>query len=148
MNIFLDNLDVQHNFSDTTGNMSGQELCPNGNANELCGNTDIPKCISSSSHQKDRKQSISMIDLTNNVNDISYVRAGHQEETKVCCQTTSVEDICFRGKKMTQNALENDYLKERLLNNSAHNSCKDKQKELQGKLYLKLNFINQKRKHY
>ena len=82
-----------------------------------------------------------MIDLTNNINDISYVRAGHQEETNVCCQTKSVEDICFRGKKMTQGAFEDDYLKERLLNDTAQDLYTNKQKELQGKLYLKLNLL-------
>ena len=87
-----------------------------------------------------------MIDLTNNVNDISYVGARHHEETNGGCQTKSVEDICFLGKKITQNALADDYLKERLLNDSAPNLYINRQKELQGKLCLKFNLVQNNQK--
>ena len=105
-----------------------------GNSGDICESNDTTKHTSSSSHQKERKHSISMIDLKNSIDDIACLRPGLEEEINGLCQAKSVEEIWFQKGKMSRETIEENYLKEKLMNESAPFSHLTNQKELQGRL--------------
>ena len=121
------------NIADGTKSIRGQEEASKaGKSDDICESNDTAKHTCSSSHRRERKHSISMIDLKNNIDDIACVRSGGDEEMNGICQTKSVEDIWFQKKKIGREAIEEDYLKEKLMNESAQFSHITNQKELQG----------------
>ena len=74
-----------------------------------------------------------MIDLTNDIDDIACVHSGVEDKINGPSQTKSVEDIWSQQKKSRREIIHENYLKERLQNESLQFSRSNNQKELQGK---------------
>ena len=123
------------NFIEGTKTVVGQdEARKAGNSGDICESNDTSKHTCSSSHQKERKHSISMIDLKNSIDDIACLRPGLEEEINGLCQAKSVEEIWFQKGKMRRETIEENHLKEKFMNESAPFLHLTNQKELQGRL--------------
>ena len=103
-----------------------------GNSGDICESNDTSKHTSSSSHKKERKHSISMIDLKNSIDDIACLHPGIEEEINGLCQAKSVEEIWVQKGRKRRETIEENYLKEKLMNESAPFLFHTNQKELQG----------------
>ena len=122
------------NIAEGTKTVVGQEDAHKaGNSGDICESNDTTKHTSSSSHKKERKHSISMIDLKNSIDDIACLRPGLEEEINGLCQAKSVEEIWFQKGKMRRETIEENYLKEKLMNESSPFMHLTNQKELQGR---------------
>ena len=73
-----------------------------------------------------------MIDLKNSIDDIACLRPGVEEEINGLCQAKSVEEVWIQKKKIRRETIEENYLKEKLINESAPFSHLTSHKELQG----------------
>lgn len=111
---------------------SSQETSPSGSPQDMCKNDANTKCLNTTPQARERRRSISMIDLSNNINDISCLRAPLQDDINGFCQAKSAEDIWYSKKKFTQDISDDDSLKERLLTDSTPASYMTRQEELQG----------------
>ena len=109
-----------------------EEVRKAGNSGDICESNDTSKHTSSSSHKKERKHSISMIDLKNSIDDIACLRPGIEEEINGLCQAKSVEEIWVQKGRKRRETIEENYLKEKLMNESAPFLFHTNQKELQG----------------
>ena len=122
------------NIAEGTKNVLGQdEPCNTGCSDDICESNDTTKHTGSSSRRRERKLSISMIDLTNDIDDIACVHSGVEDKINGPSQTKSVEDIWSQQKKSRREIIHENYLKERLQNESLQFSRSNNQKELQGK---------------
>jgi hypothetical protein len=131
------NKDDEDNVLDTNSSnekevkdkLSSKETSPPGSLQDMCKNNDKRKCMNA--EPRSRRRSISMIDLGNNINDISCLRAP-QDQINGLCQTKSEEDIWFYNKKsLTQHISDDDSLKGHLLNDPTQTSYMTRQDELQ-----------------
>ena len=122
------------NITEGAKSILGQEEASNiRSSDDICESNDTTKHTGSSSRRRERKLSISMIDLTNDIDDIACVRSGVEDEINGLCQTKSVEDIWSQKNKSRREIIHENYLKERLQNESLHFPRSNNQKELQGK---------------
>ena len=109
--------------------LSSKENSPSGSLQDMCKST---KTKYRNAQPRSRRRSISMIDLGNNINDVSCLRVP-QDQINGLGQTKSEEDIWFYNKKsMTQHISDDDSLKGHLLTDPTQTSYLTRQEELQG----------------